>query len=602
MLGAHYLSTSLSLLCTVKKDDDDGLRVDDAPQYEYRPLREATAPLLDSERSNEKLEEERKLGVVTSELSRLHLHPSALPFLFFSISVGGATTSVADMTARNTFFFQHKLLRCVFDLSRLFLFLIISISFYDDSYHLLNNSGLQGFMCAHHIAPESFRPCRPEHPTDLLRASVSHGYIIVIICLPTQDSAILCLVVASCPAAGRLAMLRCSSLWFTVRVPGPEVSAALRVMGFGPGGGAHEAQRIRPSPRSEARGGVALPSLEAVRQRYRELAQRHHPDLSSGDSQRMQSINMAYELLQSSGALVAERGAEGTTATSTSPPASASFSEMRQQRRQQQRRTAVPDDFADGDDLSWSLKTSNEWRAMVSSVDSLAPGELRQPANHPLSHSKFFSLEEDATIYRMLRSGATVPQVGRTLGKPATFIEKRLHNTQFKLRVQYLLKSERRAAAEQAKKAGSERLHPFSHSTPGRGPNMVARALRRSPSAPATTPHRRAAWEPTIPSWSDQTHYADMSLHDKAQFQGFVPPDEGSGTGAGGGAEYSGGGASKMGRSYANYQRVYQGKRRLTALLCPNTGREQDVAVCFLLQHLGVSLLSLSLSLSDLLS
>uniref|UniRef100_A0A0A9W6E8 Uncharacterized protein n=1 Tax=Lygus hesperus TaxID=30085 RepID=A0A0A9W6E8_LYGHE len=69
---------------------------------------------------------------------------------------------------------------------------------------------------------------------------------------------------------------------------------------------------------------------------------------------------------------------------------------------------------------------------------------MRNPANHPFTHSKFFTFEDDATIYRMLRGGATVPQVARTLSKSATFIEKRLHNAQFKARVQYLLRVEKR--------------------------------------------------------------------------------------------------------------------------------------------------------------
>lgn len=80
---------------------------------------------------------------------------------------------------------------------------------------------------------------------------------------------------------------------------------------------------------------------------------------------------------------------------------------------------------------------------------------MRNPANHPFTHSKFFTFEDDTTIYRMLRGGATIPQVGRTLSKPATFIEKRIHNAQFKARVQYLLRAEKRQHASSLSSSSS---------------------------------------------------------------------------------------------------------------------------------------------------
>ncbi len=40
-------------------------------------------------------------------------------------------------------------------------------------------------------------------------------------------------------------------------------------------------------------------SRKELRQRYRDLARRHHPDAGSPDEQRMRQINQAYALLQS---------------------------------------------------------------------------------------------------------------------------------------------------------------------------------------------------------------------------------------------------------------------------------------------------------------
>lgn len=112
---------------------------------------------------------------------------------------------------------------------------------------------------------------------------------------------------------------------------------------------------------------------------------------------------------------------------------------------------------------------------------------MRNPANHPFTHSKFFTFEDDTIIYRMLRGGATIPQVGRTLSKPATFIEKRIHNAQFKARVQYLLRAEKRqsTSSSMTKNSGtrsSSALHGdvITTATP-RGPNHAERLLRTSP-------------------------------------------------------------------------------------------------------------------------
>lgn len=286
----------------------------------------------------------------------------------------------------------------------------------------------------------------------------------------------------------------------------------------------------------------------------------------------MQAINAAYELLQSTGVLHrAEHASPESTSRSTTSP----FPSFRDRRREMhkdkkagaKRYRAVPDDFASGDG-SWNLQSSLEWKAMVDATDQIRPEELHNPANHPLSHSKFFSMEEDATIYRMLRGGATVPQVARTLGKQATFIEKRLQNAQFKLRIQYLLRLEQRhEAAERQKQQKSREWKANLRSTkkPGNAPNTTRSALRRSPSASfSSADHltfssrnsvkRKHTWEPTTQSWDEQPYYADLSLEEKMRRDEaqWGSPNPRASPRPNSKAE-----SSKLGRSYANYSRMF---------------------------------------------
>lgn len=222
------------------------------------------------------------------------------------------------------------------------------------------------------------------------------------------------------------------------------------------------------------------------------------------------------------------------------------------------------------------MSSSLEWKSMVSSANHIREEELSNPSNHPLSVSRFFTLEDDACIYRMIRSGATVPQVARTLGKAATFIEKRLQNAQFKLRVQYLLRQEKqeegRAQRLQAKKTAEWRARSSSHASTAWGHsaagNASQRVLRRSPldgSPVASSSSSRGEgrmktkleWEPTVPRWKDQAYFVDLSLEEKARYQGVMPeePEEGAALHS----QPPVGGEGKLGRSYANYQRIYGG-------------------------------------------
>lgn len=172
---------------------------------------------------------------------------------------------------------------------------------------------------------------------------------------------------------------------------------------------------------------------DAVRSRYLELARRHHPDLSSGDDTTMKVINTAYELIQTHGSMA--RATTGASASSPTAPAASSHQPFK---KRVPRRARILSDLGDGD--SWATKTDLDWNVAMKDIPEK---DLLNPANHPYSVSKHYTFEDDATIYRMIRTGATPREVGRTLGKPSTFIEKRLNNAQFKQRIQILLRKEK---------------------------------------------------------------------------------------------------------------------------------------------------------------
>lgn len=358
------------------------------------------------------------------------------------------------------------------------------------------------------------------------------------------------------------------------------------------------------------------PGVDDVRRQYREMARLHHPDLSSGDDNRMKVINTAYELIQSSGVLqgayapASTDGAAGPSSTASSGGATAS---TRFARKAGTRRRRMPDDFASGDDASWSMKTQLDWQSMMNSTEAVTEEEMKNPANHPFSHSRFFSFEDDLSIYRMIRGGATVRQVARTLGKPATFVERRLQNAQFKLRVQYVLRQEKRktggTAASTAATAGGEPKHTTS--TPITEP-ATRRVLRRSPYEDASSgsarlfvdrasddasshtsssgssgggngapqkggkkrekgfssaaasfaagTQRKKEWEASYPEWRAPRYRAQMTLEEQGRLDGLVrdtPQRRSKGSRGGSSADaprHSS--ASKLGRSYENFQRM----------------------------------------------
>ncbi|RNF03050.1 hypothetical protein TraAM80_06056 [Trypanosoma rangeli] len=347
-------------------------------------------------------------------------------------------------------------------------------------------------------------------------------------------------------------MLRSSCcLWAAVTPTSADVAAALRVLGLDASNPQHA-------------------TSERVRAQYLHLARLHHPDLSSGDDKKMKVINTAYEMLQTSGALntlsMNEKGWQSAQAKQEGGGAS----ETRFTPKAKLRRRRVPDDFADGD--TWSMKSTLEWETLMNStfgLNGLSEEELKNPVNHPFSHSKFFTFEDDTTIYRMIRGGATVRQVARTLGKSPTFVERRLHNAQFKQRIQYVLRHEKRRHQEQRKQRQQQGgSHSGKQASNSGGVNATERvfgvsdafhtAMREQQHKPrheqqssGEESRRKKEWEPTIPNLESPTFFAEMSLEEKGIHAGLLREEQRqqqvplSWTRA----------ASKVGRSYANYAR-----------------------------------------------
>eukprot|EP00758_Cryptobia_borreli_P019848 Tbor_TRINITY_DN916_c0_g1::TRINITY_DN916_c0_g1_i1::g.21141::m.21141 len=179
-------------------------------------------------------------------------------------------------------------------------------------------------------------------------------------------------------------------------------------------------------------------TLNDVREAYLKLARSHHPDIQGGDDSKMKIINIAYETLQLHGT-----GASNEHASEKAPsePARPWYDRGADQKRssfKQKGKTmaALVDDEFD----TWNAKSTFDW---VSAVSDVSASDAALPFNNPQSHSRFFSYDEDVAIYRMLRSGATIPQISRALQKTATFVGKRVHHPQFKLRIQQVLKKEK---------------------------------------------------------------------------------------------------------------------------------------------------------------
>lgn len=215
-------------------------------------------------------------------------------------------------------------------------------------------------------------------------------------------------------------MFRCSRFLWAVPA---EVASALKILGLQEGA-----------------------TTSDVREHYLKLARTHHPDLQGGDDSKMKVINIAYETLQLHGTtgpeVASQQATQQDSSTSSTPwydtsnAAGSSFTSRDYRKKSRKMADLIDDEFD-----TWNTKSEFDWEGAVGDVST---EEAAMPVNNPLANSKFFSYEDDIELFRLLRSGATIPQAARTLNKSATFLSKRVHNAQFKLRAQHILRQEKR--------------------------------------------------------------------------------------------------------------------------------------------------------------
>lgn len=199
-------------------------------------------------------------------------------------------------------------------------------------------------------------------------------------------------------------------------------------------------------------------SPEDARQKYLKLARQYHPDVSNGDDTKMKQINLAYEVVQT---YVAQYGKEAMSKLKTTNNekneatgkdeaddgfggfSSGDGGETAYQRRKRQRREKDQSSSSSsplGDASRWNSRPEFEWNAAIFSVSE---ADAANRANHPNSFNRHFSFNDDANIFKSVRSGATVEEVARSMGRSAFAIEARMNSTQFKLRIQKMLRADR---------------------------------------------------------------------------------------------------------------------------------------------------------------
>lgn len=204
-------------------------------------------------------------------------------------------------------------------------------------------------------------------------------------------------------------------------VTGRDVLASLKVLGFD-----------GPAPK------------DAIRKQYLDLTKKYHPDVNDGNDDKMALINQAYEVVQEHHHLLErhdrhpEGGAPG--ATKSGSGSGAPFQRARSNVK------AVDED-------EWFAKSEFDWSAAVGDVSD---ADIKNEHYQPFALNKFFSFDDDVTVFRMIRDGATVRQVARALGQRPVAIERRLANSQFKLRIQYVLRKDRNAPRNQREKTAAE--------------------------------------------------------------------------------------------------------------------------------------------------
>lgn len=201
-------------------------------------------------------------------------------------------------------------------------------------------------------------------------------------------------------------MLRITLTLFCRAVTHADVIAAYRRLGLPPGS-----------------------SSDAVRQEYLKLARKNHPDINGGDESKMKLINLAYETVQTHGNLaapIADNQSPGVTTAQQS-------TEPNQFKQKWVRRPS-----AARDNRAWNERSQYDWAA----VTGVSADERLDPKNHPNAFNKFFSFEDDASLYQLIRSGATMEEAARALGKPEPAVVKRLDSGQFKQRIQRMLRKD----------------------------------------------------------------------------------------------------------------------------------------------------------------
>jgi hypothetical protein len=206
---------------------------------------------------------------------------------------------------------------------------------------------------------------------------------------------------------------RSTWLWSTRAVTPADVKSAFRVMGLQPGA-----------------------TADSVRQRYLQLARENHPDVNGGDDSKMKLVNLAYETVQSHGQTVATTSTSEASAEGPAPRREPNSFKRKWVRTQASEAT---------DHTGWQQRSEFDWAAAV----GVTAEERTDGRNHPNAFNKFFSFDDDATLYQQVRSGASTAEAARTLGRTPAQVIKRLDAPQFKLRIQRMLKQDGKGSRSQ---------------------------------------------------------------------------------------------------------------------------------------------------------
>jgi hypothetical protein len=189
---------------------------------------------------------------------------------------------------------------------------------------------------------------------------------------------------------------------------------------------------------------------DAVRTRYLQLARQHHPDVSDGDDTQMKAINTAYETVQLYGATLSSSSSAHGGLGGPSPAANPSGSRQPATAPKRRARHSARPWTAAAD--TWNLKSEFDWNVALHSVPEQ---DLAKPSTHPHSGNRLFSHDDDRTFYEMVRGGSTIAQTAATMGRSVYSIEARLNHSQFKRRIQALVKSAKFHAVSNANQGGS---------------------------------------------------------------------------------------------------------------------------------------------------